>query len=72
MEQAKKQRKKLVVGVTLPPELQERVAALAEAREWSIAQTGGYLIKLGLEHLDELIPSQSQVIPQQPDACRAT
>jgi hypothetical protein len=55
MEQATPvKQKKLVAAVTLPPEIQKRVADLAEKREWSIAQTGGYLIKLGLEKLKEI------------------
>jgi hypothetical protein len=53
MEQEPKQ-KKLVVGVTLPPETQARLAELASERDWSVAQTGAYLIRLGLEKLDEL------------------
>lgn len=55
MEQTKptKQRK-VVSAVTLAPELQKRVADIAEKREWSIAQTGGYLIKLGLKKLEEI------------------
>ena len=46
-------RKKVVAAVTLAPELQGRIAEIAEARDWSLAQTGGYLIKLGLEKWDE-------------------
>jgi hypothetical protein len=55
MEQTKptKQRK-VVSAVTLAPEVQKRVADIARVRDWSIAQTGGYLIKLGLEKLQEL------------------
>lgn len=55
MEQTKptKQRK-VVSAVTLAPEVQKRVADLAEKRDWSIAQTGGFLIKLGLEKLKEI------------------
>lgn len=55
MEETKptKQRK-VVLGSTVDPETQERVADLAEKRSWSLAQTGGYLIQLGLEKLQEL------------------
>jgi len=55
-----KQRKKLTVGVTLAPEMQKCVADLAEKREWSIAQTGGYLIRLGFEKLKEIADQQSE------------
>lgn len=65
MEQESKQ-KKLVVGVTLPPETQARVADLATERDWSVAQTGGYLIRLGLQKLDEL--GELKAIPPAPDA----
>jgi len=43
---------KLIVGVTLPPELKARVVALAERREWTVSKAGSYLIRLGLERLD--------------------
>lgn len=56
-------RKKLVAGVTLAPEIQERVAEIARLRDWSIAQTGGYLIKLGLEKLTEIAEQQSDSPP---------
>lgn len=45
-------RKNLIAAVTLPPDLHQRVADIARDREWSFAQTGRYLIKLGLEKLD--------------------
>lgn len=48
-----KPRRKLVSAVTLPSELQERVVAIAEEKEWSLAQTGGWLIRKGFEKLDE-------------------
>lgn len=59
MEQTKptKQRK-VVSGVTLTPDIQKRVADIAEKRAWSIAQTGGYLITLGLEKLEEMAEQQ--------------
>lgn len=54
MEQETKPQRKLVAAVTLPPETQERVVDLANEREWSVAQAGGYLIRLGLERLEEM------------------
>jgi hypothetical protein len=51
--------RKVVAAVTLPPEIQQRVVDIAEKREWSIAQTGGYLIKLGLEKLQEIAERES-------------
>ncbi len=64
MEQATTiKQKKLVTAVTLAPEFQERVAELARKREWSIAQTGGYLIKLGLEKLNEIAEQEPDSPP---------
>jgi hypothetical protein len=60
MEQTTSKPKKVVQAVTLPPEVQRQVADLAEKRDWSLAQTGGYLIKLGLEKLDELKAANEQ------------
>jgi hypothetical protein len=54
--------RKLVTAVTLAPEYQEIVVELARKRDWSIAQTGGYLIKVGLETLG-LIPEQEPDSP---------
>lgn len=53
MEQETKRQRKLVTAVTLSPEAQAAVIDLASRREWSIAQTGGFLIRLGLEKLAE-------------------
>lgn len=64
MEQEPK-RKKLVVGVTVLPETQARVADLAVERDWSIAQAGDFLIRLGLQKLDELKASQEAAKPIQ-------
>lgn len=50
--ETQKRRSQKVQAVTLPPELQEAVVKLAEEREWSLAKTGGYLIRLGLETLN--------------------
>jgi len=57
-----KQRKKLTVGATVEPEIQQQVAQLAEQREWSMAQTSGHLIKLGLEKLKEIAEQQSSTL----------
>ena len=54
-----KRKRKVVAAVTLAPEYQEDVVALAILRDWSIAQTGGYLIRLGLEKLREIAEQQS-------------
>jgi len=60
-------RKKVVAAVTLAPELQEQVLELARDREWSIAQTGGYLIKLGLEKLsEEQLSAHNTTLRQEP------
>lgn len=53
-ETKQQQQRKLVAAVTLPHEMQERVVDLANEREWSVAQAGGYLIRLGLERLEEM------------------
>jgi hypothetical protein len=53
--------RKYVTGVVLPPEVQAQVAAIAENREWSMAQTSRYLIKLGLEKLKEIASQQSDI-----------
>ena len=62
-------RKKVVTEVTLAPELQIRVAEIAEERDWSLAQTGGHLIKLGLEKWDEqqipITKPQRDLLPAQ-------
>jgi hypothetical protein len=54
MKEIKTQRRrKLVQAVTLDEDLQKRLVELALARDWSNAQTGGYLIKLGFEKIDQ-------------------
>ena len=44
---------KSVLSTTVQPEVYAQVADLANEREWSVAQAGGYLIRLGLERIDE-------------------
>jgi hypothetical protein len=53
-------RKNLIAAVTLPPELHQSVTEIARDREWSFAQTGRYLIKLGLEKLEEVTKPATQ------------
>jgi hypothetical protein len=65
MEQTPTKQRKLVSAVTLAPELQKQVLAIARARDWSIAQTGGYLIKLGLEKLSEEKPGANNATSPQ-------
>jgi hypothetical protein len=50
-------KKKLVTGVTLEPHVREQVEALALLRDWSIAQAGAYLIKLGLRQVGQQTPT---------------
>jgi len=69
MEQATTvKQKKLVAAVTLPPEIQQEVVDLAEKRDWSIAQTGGYLIKLGLKKLKEGAEQEANSTPLNAEA----
>lgn len=65
MEQETKRQRKLVTAVTLSPELQAVVVDLASRREWSIAQTGGFLIRLGLEKLAEQSAEMNQTESEQ-------
>ncbi len=48
-----KSNRKTVAAVTLDPSFQARIAEIAAEKEWSLAKTGGWLIRLGLEKLDE-------------------
>lgn len=66
-ESKQPQQKRMVLGVTVTPDLQARVAMIASERDWSIAKTAGYLIKLGLQKFDEpeipeATPSASQTV----------
>lgn len=54
MEQPTQTSKKSVLSTTVQPDIFTRVAELANEREWSVAQAGGYLIRLGLEKLEEM------------------
>jgi hypothetical protein len=59
MEQKTPTKRKTVnVGVAMTPEIHERVTDLARVRDWSLSQTNGYLIKLGLKKLEEIIEQQ--------------
>lgn len=62
---ANKKPAKSVLSTTVRPEVQERVVRLASEREWSIAQTGEFLIKLGLEKLAEQSAEMNQTESEQ-------
>lgn len=47
-----KPQRKAVSAVTLDPSIQERIQVIAAEKEWSLAKTGGWLIRLGLQKLD--------------------
>lgn len=56
-----KPNRKTVAAVTLDPAFQARVAEIAAEKEWSLAKTGGWLIRLGLQkHDEQLVQSQGQ------------
>lgn len=57
-QQALNKKTKSVLSATVQPDVYARVADLASEREWSVAQTGAYLIRLGLERLEEMKASQ--------------
>ncbi|MBL8186550.1 MAG: hypothetical protein JNK38_01010 [Acidobacteria bacterium] len=54
-----KAQRKAVSAVTLDPQVQQRLLAIAAEKDWSAAKTGGWLIKLGLEKLDAEQQSRS-------------
>jgi hypothetical protein len=57
---ANKPQKKQPAMITLAPELKNQVEAIAAERQWSFAQTGGWLVRLGLQVLSEDKPNQPQ------------
>lgn len=57
-----KPNRKTVAAVTLDPVFQARIAEIAAEKEWSLAKTGGWLIRLGLEKLDERAQKPEQAI----------
>ncbi len=44
---------KKVLSLTLTQDEREKVENLASEREWSVAKTGGWLLRLGLQKLNE-------------------
>lgn len=64
MEQQVQTNKKTVLSATVQADVHSRVTELADEREWSIAQTGAYLIRLGLEKLDEMKGAQESKAAQ--------
>jgi hypothetical protein len=70
MEQ-QSENKNTIVSVTMPAETRERIAQLASIREWSLAKAGSYLIKLGLEKLDEQQPAHASAPGPGREAARA-